>query len=650
MKIVSSIKNSNNQNSIIDKESSVLDSLISVTYAGKEKKDYTYNKQQNFSTVMKYYSKQFKEAEVLIFDSYISGQLFYNDNRVNVNEVSHDVSQIDNDNSNIYTNNRTEQQTHKSLFIKSNEELCKQFQLFFDQRKINSSNHQQNGQLLITTKSFESNINYSMDLKILIEIKDRVEINKKNNSDSKRLIYFRPEFLFKYIQEINFEQDNSEMSFIRTLKKYMFIEGDNTTPNNQNINQTVRYFKDSHIHFFINCLDTMYFRPFDSYTLSEIFHSYGINMFYLGFISEQTSAPHVRELCLVEMIARVCKKIIFDLMSNKLLEKANEDFYLGQTDPSKFTYELDTNQTPTYLQYVPTAFFIKYHKEYLKKIYIINNEPNIYNEDNHKDRKVLVKGLYKQFWHKYSNYSEKDIRNVFSNKEDKSGKIEKSHEKNTLSEINREVTKFFNVLFNFEGEKYEVDYLGIKYKNISLWKLIYERVKIYYNIENKELLDSYDPIYLSLPALFSSIQFHTGISVTISIINNVKFSNKDLINRDFSEDQITDIKPKVSCYNFRTFNINKDQAECSRNSFSLVYNEELHKKVFIQYFKEKIIKISPVLHTKSMLLYKNLLRKISKVSNDKFVEDILKYDTEYKDKFKDITVFDYLKRKLNFIF
>ena len=65
-------------------------------------------------------------------------------------------------------------------------------------------------------------------------------------------------------------------------------------------------------------------------------------------------------------------------------------------------------------------------------------------------------------------------------KNQNSGKPGEKNDKNIINEINKELAKFFNVLFNFEGDKYEVTVSGVTYKNSSLWKVILDRVKSHF--------------------------------------------------------------------------------------------------------------------------------------------------------------------------
>jgi hypothetical protein len=380
------------------------------------------------------------------------------------------------------------------------------------------------------------NFRYVMDLKILIEIKEKVYEIKKTITDNfpRRNIYFRPEFLIKYFSEnvhtTNLDDHND--TFITKVRRILCLD-ENNIPNYQNIAAIIKYFRESYLSNFINSLDTFFIKPYDSATLTEAFHSYGINMFYLGHIAELTIVPHIRELCMIEMVARIIKKMICDLMAQKWIEKANEDFYII-SDHSKTFVDLDIAPNDQNMLYIPVAFQIKYHKEYLKKIQIPNSLDIKYMTDTKPS-----KGIYKKYWYKGDSGSidDKNLKNLISgntkveDKNQNSNKPGEKNDKNVINEINKELSKFFNVLFNFEGDKFEVNILGVTYKNSSLWKLILERVKTHYmyklfniRITNDEILKYFDPCYISLPALFNAIQYLTGINVTMQIVNNTKYS------------------------------------------------------------------------------------------------------------------------------
>jgi len=97
---------------------------------------------------------------------------------------------------------------------------------------------------------------------------------------------------------------------------------------------------------------------------------------------------------------------------------------------------------------------------------------------------------------------------------------------------------------------------------------------------NEYYLKFFDPQYISLPALLSSIQYHTGLVVKLDIRDSTKFSNKDIINHDFSEDSIVEIKPIVQSFNFRNFIINKNNDSIFRNKYETLYDPGIQRVFF----------------------------------------------------------------------
>ena len=334
-----------------------------------------------------------------------------------------------------------------------------------------------------------------MNPNLLIEIKnDQKNSNKINfTNDSKdKKSYYRPEFIFRYDSEniLNGDKEiNNETDFNKGVKKYVHM----------NLNNPLdKEFKDKYIHCFINCLNTFYYQPYDSCSLTTLFHYYGINLSYLGQVCEQTKVPHIRELCAIEMIARVSKKLLFNIMSSKILDKAMEDFYAGNNE-LKPSNELPLNDN--HLTYVPVSFMIKYHSEYLNKIHLLtdfDNAHKYYNKEKDKST-TSVRGLYRKMWQKCENYRNitqglKEMINSNLQKYDENKKIttktnndknlnanSNNNEKAIISENNKEIVKFLNTLFNADLEKKnEVEILGEKYNRTKLWELIHNKIKAQY--------------------------------------------------------------------------------------------------------------------------------------------------------------------------
>jgi hypothetical protein len=74
----------------------------------------------------------------------------------------------------------------------------------------------------------------------------------------------------------------------------------------------------------VNKLDDLEILPIDSENLNIIMHQHGINMRYLSHICVLTHVPHVKDICVIEMLARTCKNIINTKMSELILENKIE--------------------------------------------------------------------------------------------------------------------------------------------------------------------------------------------------------------------------------------------------------------------------------------------------------------------------------------
>jgi len=60
----------------------------------------------------------------------------------------------------------------------------------------------------------------------------------------------------------------------------------------------------------IEQLDSLNVMPIDSTSLTRLFHTNGLNMRYLGLVAEHCTLSHVKDLCVIEMLARTIKNII----------------------------------------------------------------------------------------------------------------------------------------------------------------------------------------------------------------------------------------------------------------------------------------------------------------------------------------------------
>ena len=60
----------------------------------------------------------------------------------------------------------------------------------------------------------------------------------------------------------------------------------------------------------VNILDELIVIPIDSESLEVLLHEEGVNIRYLSYIAYKSRIPHVKSICINEMVARTCKNII----------------------------------------------------------------------------------------------------------------------------------------------------------------------------------------------------------------------------------------------------------------------------------------------------------------------------------------------------
>ena len=110
------------------------------------------------------------------------------------------------------------------------------------------------------------------------------------------------------------------------------VENIETEKDDVEVAEAGNYLRTQVIPKLVKKLDSLEIIPIDSVSLSQALHSHGINIRFLGTICQQTNLPHVREICIIEMIARAAKKIfrkqLNDLIFN-LIKEDQANYYQG---------------------------------------------------------------------------------------------------------------------------------------------------------------------------------------------------------------------------------------------------------------------------------------------------------------------------------
>jgi len=153
----------------------------------------------------------------------------------------------------------------------------------------------------------QKEIVYYLDNLISIFPKD---INSSYPDFKEKRHRLRPEFFVNYEKELN--PDTFTSGKTTNVGHYGYDEGEIIDAN--------KFMKNNYIKNLICRLDKMDTMPLSSEAISDAFHENGVNLRYLGYITEYTKLPHIQDMCLVEMIARSSKKIvgkqIIDLIQN----------------------------------------------------------------------------------------------------------------------------------------------------------------------------------------------------------------------------------------------------------------------------------------------------------------------------------------------
>mmetsp|Transcript_39107 Transcript_39107/g.37439 ORF Transcript_39107/g.37439 Transcript_39107/m.37439 type:complete len:93 (-) Transcript_39107:2170-2448(-) len=80
----------------------------------------------------------------------------------------------------------------------------------------------------------------------------------------------------------------------------------------------------------VNSLDSLTIIPIDSESLEKAFHSHGINIRYLGEVAKMSVVPHVKDICINDMLARVCKNILNKQISSMILDHQQAEEQLAK--------------------------------------------------------------------------------------------------------------------------------------------------------------------------------------------------------------------------------------------------------------------------------------------------------------------------------
>jgi hypothetical protein len=124
-----------------------------------------------------------------------------------------------------------------------------------------------------------------------------------------------------------------------------------------------RHLRENHIPCFVRKLDSLEILPYDAHGMSRALHAHGINIRYLGLVAQHTKLPCVKELCLVEMLARSCKVVL----SRKIREAVQNFRRIGATKVENELIRIAVeffNQVLSSKEKVPIIFYVGHIPQY----------------------------------------------------------------------------------------------------------------------------------------------------------------------------------------------------------------------------------------------------------------------------------------------
>lgn len=182
---------------------------------------------------------------------------------------------------------------HQSLEYDENENLSfNDFESLGTQKKMESS-------LLISISESATDKYSKKGIPFyLIKVSDIFPSDFDESKSKKYNQKLRPEFFLNYKIPLNPDV------FLLADKINESVINDNSEAI-----EASHYIKNEYLSEFLKCLEEKTCFPMESYSLREIFHTQGVNMRYLGKIAKYTIMPYIKQICIVDMIARKVKTI-----------------------------------------------------------------------------------------------------------------------------------------------------------------------------------------------------------------------------------------------------------------------------------------------------------------------------------------------------
>ena len=417
------------------------------------------------------------------------------------------------------------------------------------------------------------------------EIENNSQQSHPHQEESVELLYEEEDSEERSIKEGDKENENIKNDISEENKeeqekqnsRFLEIISKNTYQNNSSVELDLsNKFKINFENLLIS-LDSLYLIPYNSETLKMCFHYFGINLCYLGKVAERTTVPHVRELCLIDMFARVSKKILFDLLAKSIFENATNAFYSNVKKIFLHKY------------LIPFSFKESYGGDYLTMSTLPVEDVKFLFYDGNE-----LKGLYLQ----NDEYPFKDLddSSMKSGNESNEDRYEIHYENK-----NDDVINFFKLLLGDSNNKlilYDIEINSTK----ELWDFIIEQIREHYNIVDEDVFMYCNLDSISVLPLLGAIQYHTGI----------RFKNESgsvfdkMVNHKFDEFILS---PKISYNNFSYFLCKENTILPLQNNFAMFYpGRKIYYQAKLNYHAEQYLFRKKISQNYFYLFYLKILK------------------------------------------
>jgi len=447
---------------------------------------------------------------------------------------------------------------------------------------------------------------------------NKSESSSEKNNNKKMTIEYNHTLRMstRNIQISKSKEENDKKKYKSPEEIIIDIIRKNTYQNNEKIKFDLKKKFNQGFDNLLMAFDSLYLIPYNSETLKICFHYYGINLHYLGKVAERTSVPHIREICVIEMFARVCKKIIFDLLGQTTYERAMKAFYSN------------IKELTTKLHCVPISLNVIYGSDYLKSI----TQPVERGKCYYKNMEIT--GLY-------MNSEEYPLSEI---KDDKEKKLNNESDYNLIKY--QKINNFLVLLFGGMVTKSDLNINGVEIKKVEeLWELIKDLMRKQYDITNEDVFMYCDLETMSVYSLASAIQYHTGLQFQNEISGLLeKVMTQKLENAVF--ENLTPL-PKKSYYSFTYFLCKENIILPLTNNFAMYFpDKSKYYKAKFNYYSEKYLYKKKISQNFYYLNYLKILKGWDLETNPKAGKIQVKND-EFE---KNYSLTDYSPVQLSCVF